>query len=77
MLMNNRDLDMRRLIGEVKKFFKFDGFDWQRRYDAVYVCRYARTHKWNQSRLRAAIDTLDLRWRIAVNHQRAKNEEGR
>ena len=74
--MDARAADVERLRGEVRKFFKIGGFDWQKRYDAVYLGKYARAKKWQLSRLTRAVETLDLEWRIAVNHQRGKNERG-
>lgn len=74
---DKRREDVIRLKKEVKKFFKIGGFDWQRRYDAVYLCQYARQKKWQLSRLTKAVGAVDLEYRLAVNREKRKNEEGR
>lgn len=71
--LDARQADVEKLAGEVKKFFKFRGFNWQERYNLKYILQYAREKGWNASRLNKAIETLDLRYRQTVNHKLWEN----
>lgn len=74
MLNENFKTDSRREIAriednmELAKAVKDGVFDWDKRYDAQYVCAYAIKHGLNQGRLKKAIERVDEDWRKHARH---------
>ena len=72
--------DVRRLLKEMD--IPVLGFKWEHRYDANYVCQYARKKGWNQGRLNRAITSIDRETRegvckaIGVANDKSKKKSG-
>lgn len=56
-----------RVIAFFAAWFGWRAFDWEKRYDQVYVLAWARSEQWSPARLVTAVDMVDQAMRIRAN----------